>query len=206
MTRESKAWLAAAATVAVAAIAIVLMFGISFPPDFPSLYAEGGPSIEGTVAYVDYGRDECVRVLDVASGESEEVFCDDWLWLEGWDDDGNLRVQSDDGHERTSIIDPETGRVIETGDFAGEPPPLTRGLRATSDDGHATLTYRQAETEVTLIDVEGPRDYDFWDFGLTADESYAWACDSERRLLVVALDGSEGPWVVAKDINEAAWK
>lgn len=204
MSRESKLWLTAAGVVAVVVLAVVIVFGITTAPAFPSLY-EGGPSIEGTVAYVDYGRDECVRLLDVAAGESRELYCADWLWIESWDRDGNLRVRTGDGIERTLIIDPVTGIVIESGDFAGEAPPYVGSLYATSQDGHATLTYTGNGAEVTLIDVDGPRNYAFWKYGITADGEYAWLCDSADRLLVVALDGSSGPWLVAENVPDAMW-
>lgn len=205
MNRQSKMWLTAAGAVAVTATALVLLFGITFAPDFPSLY-DGGPTIEASVAYVDYGRQDCVLVLDVATGESREVFCDDWLWLEGWDRDGHLRVQSPGDHDRVSVVDPDTGRVVTTGDLPGEPPPYARGLSTSSDNGRATLTYRTLGLETTLIDVEGPRNYSFLDYGLPGDDTYAWVCDSEDRLLVVALDGSGGPWLVAEEIAEPAWR
>ncbi len=205
MNRQSKIWLAAAGAVAVTATALVLLFGVTFAPDFPSLY-DGGPTIEASVAYIDYGRQECVLVLDVATGESQEVFCDDWLWLEGWDRDGNLRVQSEDGRDRVSVIDPDTGLVVATGDLPGELPPYARGLSTSSDSGHATLTYRTVGSETTLIDVDGPRSYSFIDYGFAGDGSYAWVCDSEDRLITVALDGSAGPWLVAEGIHEPAWR
>lgn len=206
MTHQSKLWLGAAAAIAVATIAIVITFGLSFPPGFASLY-EGGPAIEGHVAYVDYGHDDCVRVLDVATGDSEELYCDDSLWLEGWDRDGNVRIHADDGrHEQVLVVDPASGDVIASGDFAGFPPPHTPQLRAFSDDGRVGLLYRRGDTEVALIDVAGPRDYHFWDYGLTPDGSYAWACDSADRLVVVAVDGSGGPWLVADGISEMFWK
>jgi hypothetical protein len=205
VSRESKLWLAAAGVVAVSVLTIVIVFGIRTAPHFPSLY-DGGPTVQGAVAYVDYGRDECVQVLDVATGESRQIYCADWLWLEGWDRDGNLRVQTGDGGERVSIIDPTTGAVIAQGDFAGEGPRSVDSLMATSDDGHATLSYSGGDTEVTLLEADGPRNYAFYQYGITDDQQYAWVCDSEDQLLVVALDGSSGPWFVAADINEAAWK
>lgn len=211
MNRESKLWLLGAGGVVVVVLAVVLIFGLSFAPEFPNLYEEEGPTIEGTVAYVDYGRDECVRVLDVGTGESEEIYCDRWLWLEGWDQNGNLRIHVDNGRgEDVLVLNPGTGEVLITRDFApDEHPPshdVVPGLRASSHDGHATLLYRRGDSEVTLIDVDGPRDYSFWDYGLTTNENYAWVCDSEDRLLVVAVDGTSGPWLVADSINEAMWK
>lgn len=210
MTRQSKLWLGAAGIVVVVVVAVVLLFGTSAAPEFPSLYSDGAPTIEGTLAFVEYGSNDCVHVLDVVSGESSEVYCDDWLHLEGWDSDGHLRIHSGNGREYVSVIDPATGEVLEWGEFIeGDmpPPPYPPHLlRARSDDGHATLIHDGAAGEVTLIDVTGPRNYAFWEFGITADADYAWVCDSEDRILVVALDGSRGPWVVFEGVSQPMWK
>ena len=207
MTRDSKLWLTAAGVVAVISIAVVLVFGVTFAPEFPSLYQEGAPTIDGTVAYVEHRQGDCVHVLQVASGDSHEVFCDDWLHLEGWDSDGRLRIHSGNGREH--VVHPETGEVLEWGEFLGdEVPPQEppRPLRSRSDKGHATLLYNAGGIETTIIDVEGTRDYHFWDYGITPDDSYAWVCDSEGQLLLVALDGAGGPWLVADGIADPAWK
>lgn len=215
MNREARLWLLGAGGVAVVVLAVVLIFGLSFAPEFPNLYEDDGPTIAGTVVYVEYGHDDCVHVLDVASGKSEEIYCDHSLWLEGWGQDGNVRIHADNGREgRLLVLDPATGGVLRSGDFAPDersPSDLpvsghVAGMRASSRDGHAKLMYRQGDSEITLIDVKGSRDYSFWDYGLTADEEFAWVCDSEDRLLVVAADGSSGPWVVAEGITEPSWK
>lgn len=211
MTRSSKLWLGAAGIVVVVVVAVVLLFGTTSAPEFPSLYTEGAPTIEGTVAFVEYGPDECVYRFDVATGESEELLCERALWLGGWDSAGNLRVhKSDHRFEELMLVDPATGVVMSTREFTpDEEPPFEqprseadRSLRSSSRDGRATLTYR----DVVLIDVEGSRDYSFWDYGVTEDAAYAWVCDSEDRLLVVALDGSSGPWLVAEGISEPIWR
>lgn len=211
MSREARLWLSAAGVVVVITVAVVLLFGVSSAPRFPSLYTEGAPTIEGTLAWVEWGPDDCVHVLDVATGDSEELLCERGLWLEGWDSDGNLRVHITGPHfEELVLVDPATGVVVSTREFTpDEEPPFDqprseadRNLRSTSRDGHATLSYQEA----VLIDVEGARDYSFWDYGVTEDEAYAWVCDSEERVLVVALDGGGGPWVVAEDIGELRWR
>jgi hypothetical protein len=211
MPRQSKLWLGAAAAVAVVVVVVVVLFGTSAAPAFPSLYEEGAPTIEGSVAYVEYRQEDCVYLLDVATGESEEILCERGLWLEDWDSDGNLRVhRTGPRFEELVVIDPATGEAVFSREFrADEEPPFEssrsaadRNLRSSARDGHATLSYEEA----VLIDVEGSRDYSFWEYGVTEDEAYAWVCDSEERLLVVALDGSGGPWIVAEGINELRWK
>jgi hypothetical protein len=206
MNRESKLWLTGAGAVAIVVLAVIALFGIRRLPEIASLYDPGTPSLSGSVAYIDSGHAECVNVLDVATGESREVYCADWLWLEGWDSDGNLRVQSGDGADRVLVIDPTTGAVVSSGDIGGMRPEDTESLYARATGGRATLTYGGPGGEVTLIDVDGPRDYAFWNYGLTDDGRYVWVCDSENRLLVVASDGSGGPWLVADDIRDPAWR
>ena len=160
MNRESQLWLLGAGGVAAVVLAVVLIFGLSFAPEFPSVYEEG-PAVDGTVAYVEYGSDDCLYVLDVASGEERELYCDDWLGFEGWDSDGYLRVHSGNGYEHESAIDPVTGDVVEWGEFlpaAIAPRRQSPLLRARSEEGRATLIYDGPDGEITLIDVGGPRD------------------------------------------------
>ena len=215
MKREQKLWLLGAGSVVAVVLAVVLIFGLSFAPEFASLYEEDGPTIEGTVAYMQYEHDDCVNVLDVATGEAIEPYCDDWLWLEGWDEGGNLQVlRGGDHFEELLTLDPDTGAVLGSGEFRPDEDArpeqpwaeAARRIRVSSHEGHATLSYRSEDAETILIDVDGSRDYAFGEYGVTADEKYAWACDSEHRLLVVALDGTTGPWIVAEDVSELRWK
>ncbi len=215
MNRQSGTWLGAAAGVAVVVAVVVLIFGYNAPPEFPSLYETGVPTVAGTVAHLEYGPEDCVWILDVATGQSEELFCDSWAWPESWDEDGNLRVHAGNGHEQIWVVDPETGVVLGSDDIWDGPPPedeegppLEEGrlLRSRSSEGRVTLNYGSGSGEVTLIDVEAPRNYRFHTYGITADAAHAWVCDSEDRLLVVALDGSGGPWVVADGISDPVWK
>ena len=215
MTRESRLWLAAAAAVAVVVVAVVLVFGYTRPPAFASLYSDGGPAIAGTVAWVEDGRQGCVQVLDVASGDSHEVYCDDWLWLESWDEDGNLRVHTGNGVEEILVLDPQTGDVLATGRFEDGPPPGDEGgpppeesspLRSRSNEGRVILTHGTGAAAVDLIDIEAPRNYRFFSYGMTPDGDYVWAYDSEDRLLVVAVDGGSEPWLIAEGIQEPLWR
>jgi len=194
MNRESRLWLLAAGVVAVVVTGVVLVFGVTFAPSFPNLYDDGGPVIEGTVAYVEYDRGECAYVLDLATGDRDEITCAEWLWLAGWDDSGNL------------IIDAEPGRIGAEDHAPVEPSELSSNLRARSPDGHATLVYDDGTQPRMLIDVEGPRNYGFRAYGVSSDAAWAWVVDSEDRLLVVAIDGSSGPWLVAEGVGDIAWK
>jgi hypothetical protein len=211
MARDAKLWLSAAGSVVAITVAVVLLFGVSAAPSFPSLYEGGSPVIAGSVAYVEYGPNDCVHVLDVATGESKELLCELGLWLEGWDREGNLRVhRTDHRFEELVLVDPAAGVVVSSREFTpDEEPPYERSrseadrsLRSSSRNGRATLSYREA----LLIDVKGSRAYSFWEYGVTEDEAHAWVWDSQERLLVVALDGTGGPWLVAEGISEPRWR
>jgi len=206
MNRHSQLMLWGAVGIGVAAVAVILLFGLRFGPGFPDLYADGGPTIDGTVAFVTEDDDTCAQVLDVATGEQREIYCSQHVWIGGWDGDGNLVVHEEDVYQNVLTIDPVTGDVVSTGTVGDIPPVGTSSLRAASSGGHATLSYVGAGSSVVLIDAEGPRNYRFLDRGLTAEGKWAWVLDSENRLLVVALDGSSGPWVVKEGIHEVSWK
>ena len=206
MSRESRLWLGAAGAVAVVVAGVVLVFGYTSPPRFPSLYDDGGPTIEASVAYVEYDREDCVFVLDAATGETRELYCDNWVWLESWDGDGNLRIRAGNGDEGAWVVDPDTGAILGTEETGEEPPRRDSSLRSRSVEGRAMLVHSSGETETILIDVEAPRDYGFYRYGITTDAEYAWVCDSEDRLIVVALDGTSGPWLVAEGISNPLWK
>ena len=204
MTRESRPWLIAAGVVSVAVIGAVLVFGLRSVPEFPSLYSVDAPRIEATVAYLEYDRDTCLNLLDVSSGQVDPVICDQWIWIEGWDEKGHLVVQRDGAWERQSVVNPETGAITESDGLDVAYPGEDAGLRAQSWEGSATLTNVLPDTNVTLIEVDGPRDYAFWSYGRSGD--WVWAVDSENRLLVVAADGSSGPWLVRDDVRDVAWR
>ncbi len=215
MKRESRLWLIAAGAVAVVVAAVVLVFGYTRPPGFPDMYSDGGPSITGTFAYLEYGPEDCVWVFDVATGESRELYCDNWAWPESWDDDGNLRVHAGNGHEQVLIVELATGDIIGTTDPWEGPPPDDEGgpppeevpiLRSRSSDGRVTLTHGTGPDAVTVIDIEAPRNYSFYAYGLTDDGNHAWVCDSEDRLLVAALDGNSEPWLVTDGVSDPIWK
>jgi hypothetical protein len=214
MTRESRLWLTAAAAVAVVVAAVVLIFGYDRPPDFPDLYAEGGPTVSGTVAYLEFNGEECIWILDVASGDSHELYCDNWIWPEGWDAEGNLRVHADNGQAQLLLLDPDSGEVVgreamwdgPPSDEGGPPRQEEPLLRSRSTEGRVTLTHGTGANAVTLIDIAAPRNYRFHLYGVTADGRYAWVWDSEDRLLLVAMEGDAEPWLVAEGISDPVWK
>ncbi len=213
MTRQQHLWLTAAAAAAAVIVVSVLAFGYNRPPDFPSVY-DGGPEVQGLVAHQEYGQEDCVWVLDVSTGSSEELYCDSWAWAEGWDSDGNLLVHAGNGQEQVWVLDPATGAILGSVDVwhgppedeGGPPPPEQTELHSRSSDGNATLTYGTGGDAVTIIDVEAPRNYAFYAYGVMDDGSHAWVGDSEDRLLVVSLDGRSGPWLVAEGISDPIWR
>ncbi len=205
MSRESRWWLAAAGVVTAVVAVVVLVYGIRSVPEFPGLNDLGAPMIDANAAVVRYEDDSCLYRLDVATGATSEVFCDEWIWIEGWLDDGRLVVHHDGVRTRRSAVDVETGDVERLGESFPEPQHHEEGdLRARSREGRATLTDVSGPEDVVLIDIEGPRMYGFWTYGRSGD--WVWVVDSEERLLVVSADGTSGPWLVAEDVQDVAWR
>lgn len=184
---------------------VVVAFGIRLPPHYPSLY-DRGPVVAGTVAYVEQDGNECLNVLDVAGGEKRTLVCSAWMYLEGWDREGNLVIHSAETRDRPAAIDPATGEVLIRGGSSGVLAPAgAERLQTSSRNGLATLVLHGTDADTTLIDAKGPRDYSFWSAGLVATGDYAWVVDSENRLLLVAIDGG-GPWVVLTDVRDVSWR
>ena len=213
MNPQSRIWLGAAAAVTIVVAVVVLLFGYNRPPEFASLYTDDGPAVTGTVAYMEFGREDCIHIFDVTSGESRELYCDNWVWPQGWDENGNLLVHAGNGHEQIWVLDPGSGDILASKDIwddphadeGGPPPPEDSPLRSRSTDGRVTLTHGFGADSVTLIDVEAPRNYAFTNYGFTSDGDHAWVCDTEDRLLVVASDGQSDPWLVAEGISDPLW-
>jgi len=206
MKRSQKILLGAAAAVVVTITGIVVTFGIKLPPGYPSLY-DNGPTVAGTVAFISQDGNDCLRVLDVATGEKRTIICSSWIYLEGWNREGNLIIHSEAAEDRGTVIDPSTGQVLgRAASTAAMVSDDSEVLRTTSGDGHATLLLRDDSTDTILIDATGPRNYAFWDAGLVDRGEYAWVRDSDERLLLVATDGSAGPWVVLTDARDVAWR
>jgi hypothetical protein len=202
MTRQSRLWLLAAGTVSVAVVVVVLVFGTSMPPSFPSLSDSDVAVVMGTVAYTDGDDPDIIHVLDLAAGSSVEYRCSHRYCLHHWDASGLLAVHSEPFGD-LALVDPVSGSVVP-----GDPSPRADLELLTTDqaDGRLVLRYDDGLTRRVLLDLEVPRDYRLRNAGLSGDESWAWFVDSEGRLIGLAVDGSSGPWLLADHAHDAAWK
>lgn len=206
--------LVAAAVVAVVAVGLVLVFGVTRPPQ---LAATGDdPALVPTAAIAIHGwRDgeSCVRVV-APDGATHEAWChEDGGELLGWSDDG-IVVRSYGRHDEVELVlDPETGEVVSS---AGARP--ERGTTARYDG--VTLTTSRAsgssgDLEVRLPDgtvlwrVDAPDSYDVTGGWRSPDGDQVALLDAAGRLLVVPADGSQPPRIWAEGFgpwDEVAWQ
>lgn len=200
MTRESRLWLLAAAAVSVVVVVVVLVFGTSFPPSFP---APGeNDDLTGVLAYADSEDPHVVHVLDLESGSSIEYRCAYGYCLHHWDASGLLVVHSEP-HGDLVLVDPASGSVVP-----GDPAPRTDRELLTVDpvEGRLVLILGEGSATTVLLDIDVPRDYRLRNSGTSGNEEWAWFIDSEDRLIGLAVDGSSGPWLIAENAQDAAWK
>lgn len=203
MNPASRWWLMAAAGVAGVIITLVLLFGLTFPPSFASLYGEGGPVIAGTVAYSSVADARSVDILDLATGTTTEFQCRRDHCLQRWDEESGLLVVRDGEQGDEILVDPANGRYL-----AQTPAPRADGefLVTEMTGNRAILRYEDGTTNKTLLDVKAPGNYGIWDAGLSGDGLWAWFVDSEHRLVAIAVNDSSERWLVAEDVSAAAWK
>jgi hypothetical protein len=90
----------------------VLLFGITRPPELPSLAEVPEPAPTSSVAYLaEQGEGTCIRVAQ-PDGTVVGPWCDRMGGeVVGWDDDGIL-LRRWDGVETVRAIDPATGEVV----------------------------------------------------------------------------------------------
>lgn len=218
--------LGASAVVAVAVIAIVLVFGIIPLPTFASLQDSPDASITGTVAFLrGSGEDRCLWTVPASGGRAREVTCR----IEGraagsigqvaWTKDGELAVETwDEFGGSVLVLDARTGETLRQFRQATDKGlPVARAMqdRSKRADGAivtggsprrriATITVRTGGTSTEVLRADGPRDYGFRNVQWSPDGRWILAQDSADRLLVVPATPGRTR-VLVEDAEQPSW-
>lgn len=205
--------LVAAAVLTVVVVGLVLVFGVTRPPQLATITDE--PVVTPPARLATHGWEDgehCVTVVEV-DGTTRRPWCSpDGAELVGWTDRGVvLRAYGHGAEDLDLTIDPDDGEVVAsergwsdlfTGDRGGDAVTSSRAsggdvLEVRSGDG--TLLWR----------VEAPDSYTV-SYGWRSPDGTAIALfDSADRLLLVPADGSSEPRVWAEDVSgryEVAWE
>ena len=194
--------LAAGALVAVVAVGAFLFWALrdtKGTPEFPSLADQPDASLVGTVAYLDWEMNACLRVVPAAGGPIRTVTClagvNGGAAELGWLDDGRVTVTV--YGESQKIIDVTTGAVenvpvAQVPQVAPDRPPVTvsqdgRRLTSTNDGGRVQIIVEQNGTTQVLLDAKGGSTYEIGTPQWSPDETFVLTTDSAARLLVTTL-------------------
>lgn len=207
-----------AAAIAFAVIAIYVIIAHTPAPDFQSIRGSG-VAVPGRVAFMRWDDGNCLMAIAATGDGEREVTCEIDGGTVTWTSDGNLAMLAY-GREsgEVVVIDPETGATLFRREAAGLESRLYSGREArirradgarvetVEEDGFDIVRIRQTgENPRDLIRVTGPGSYSFWDVQWSPDGAWVLAVDSLNRMIVVAADGSVGPYLLADDVNEPAW-
>jgi hypothetical protein len=211
MDGRSNRSLLAAGAVAIVAIGLVVVYGITPLPGAPGLYGDGGPAIEGTVAYTEIEterarlgeRGGCLFLLDLATGDVQKIKCTPSLWLSRWDASGYLVMNANTPAGPEVLVDPFTGEIVRGTPEPRSDPEVLYTYRAS---GRISLVYDDGVEQRVLLDEAAPEEYRFIDTGISGDGLWAWVVDGSDRLLVLPVEGGSGPWLVATNVAYAAWR
>ncbi len=195
-----------AGTVAVVAILVIVLLGLTPIPEFSELAGSGET---GYVAYTR-DRDGSIRIVDLATRESVEVTVGEDGEVAGWDDDGNLMVVHCCPTTRVQHVDPATGAQMGTTEDAGQ---------YSGPEGRADVWISHTSGRVVLERLDGKS------ASFAAPESYrvesASSMGEDRIVFVDALgrvavchvgqdvtpiqvadDALPGPWVTGMSSRE----
>ncbi len=196
----------ASAVIVVVVAALVALYGVRNPPDFPSLAEQPDPSIPGTIAWTSPSaadeRGPCVHAATPATGEVSEVACLSaelhWLHRIVWTSEGEIvaigrRVPDE---QQTAVVVDLDGQVVTVGTV---PPTAALDDQRTREDGArvrtgapgpdvSTVEVSEADGRVwTAVRVEA-RAYRFRHVKWSPDGEWLLITDSEGRLLVAPAD------------------
>jgi hypothetical protein len=207
-----------AGIVVVGVLVAIVVFGFVSPPTFPRLADEPNPAIPGRVAFLRYEEDfsrACIHVVDASGGAERSLGCDLFVHDLAWSVDGHLLALV--GFPEAAVLDPETGQVRRFFEDEAAFDAYHRTRRFQHSDAGRLLTRQEFDGRATvsvlapggvpveIASVTGPRGYSFHAAVWSPDGRWALVMDSSARLLVVAADGSQGPYLLAERADSPAW-
>lgn len=207
-----------AVVVGLAAVVFVVqaLIDVGETPEFPSLAAQPDPSLQGTVAYLDWNYPNCVQVVSASGAPTEGLGCEgsSLAWL----DDGRLRILGTEGEDPG----PAWGRVVDVATGAVEeipsgilpptmptPPDPTVGpngerVTVTNDGGAVEVTLDDGATSRVLLRIEGGSQYDVGVQGWAPDGEWILLADAAGRLLLVTVEEPSTARVLADGFQDQA--
>ncbi len=210
---------AAALLVGGTVVAVLLLGGVDLP-DHPDLGETAvGEGLTGQVAVVVHQEEtdqQCVDVVDLATGEQRRLTCPGVWAVIGWD--GPERVVVEVEGRQQLWLDPTTGAVLETVAAAEPVRPLPGAdRRVVTDDGSAiSVRGARGRSEVEVVTADGerrtilespsPRTYGYLDAWWAPDDRHALVLDDASRLLLVDTTRPGTAAEVADDVVDAAWQ
>lgn len=183
-------------------------------PEFASLADAPDSSLAGTVAYLDWERDACLRVVPAAGGPTRTVTCfagvnagagPELSWL----DDGRVAVTVYGEWEK--IVDVNSGVLVDVpaAQVLQAPPagpPVNVGqdgrrLRGINDAGRVQIVLEQNGTSRILLDAKGGSTYEIGTPQWSPDARFVLTTDSAARLLVTTLGETPRTRVLATELG-----
>lgn len=183
-------------------------------PEFASLADAPDSSLVGTVAFLDWERDACLRVVPAAGGPTRTVTCLTGVNAGGgpelsWLDDARVAVTVYGDWQK--IVDVTSGAVtdVPTAQVPQAPPDRRpanvsqdgRRLTGINDDGQVVIVLEQNGTPRILLDAKGGSTYEIGTPQWSPDERFVLTTDSAARLLVTTLGDPPQTRVLATELG-----
>jgi hypothetical protein len=221
LDRRTAIGIGAAVAAVLLGVALVFVVGVVPYPDLATVKEQPAPAVPGRLAYVRWDDGACLRVVD-GDGTDREVRCDDRLGGPlAWGEDGRTVevVSFGPTGETVEVVDVESGDVVETRTVGTGSPgiPLEEpGVRerdgavlsVTRDGSAAVVELREDGETDTVLRLDGPSGYSFWDVRWAPDGDWIAVLDSLDRVLVVSVEGDADArvWVEGAGGQIAWWQ
>lgn len=186
------------AVVAVVAVVAVLLTSVARVPAFTPI--ADAPQ-EGTVAFFaepDEDSRLSLRLVDLGTGSASTVPVSFESELLGWDDDGNLILTEwTPASERTVVVDPQDGGVVDEGRLSDAERDDIRGdvIWTEHRDGQVTFV---RDVDTVVASFAAPASYDVTNASLMGDGRVVFS-DELGRVAVMPAEIDAVPVLVADD-------